>query len=621
MVAYLRRVYLGLTAIVAVCAALTGACAAVGDERTVIDNERGGFFMRPHAGRWMDLGADFGLQGYPYYDLSPRAVKGIHGRFQHFEQVPEINYSYFPYELLMEYEADEVAQGRSPLWVTATYEGKPRRVLFEWHVMGGWGKSQAVNIRDDRFINFFIKQYCRGVLMKPYYPNWHVGLDNSSFMYGLYGVLDDDGKYVSDGIVWDDPFSKNATEWMDAAQYAFNRIAEWAPDVRFVINEGSQADESRYEEVFRPISGILLEGILGHEPWAREHFSNMHFPRMAGPDRDKIQIYQFKTAGSKDLESRLRTGYCLYSICRGPNAFFGPLGEESTEVAPELYAEAKNAIGRPIAATQTVHESGKDMEFCLFSRECEGGMVYLNLTGEEKTIALPAGKWFSRSGVPVDSLSLPDYTGDYVLRQSGERAACPTINPRYGEIVTGPISVQLSTQPWTADTTIRYTIDGTDPAESSPIYAGSLTLSESCTVKARAFKAGLLPSFTAAAAYTITQDQPLVSFHLPRDSGSEFLDDYPLVELSHPSAQPISVAYRVAGGTATAGDDFTLGTGLLEFPPHERYRHFVLPITNDQIAESSETVVIELFDPVNAVLGVARSYTYSIMDNDAKRVK
>ncbi len=487
--------------------------------------------------------------------------------------------------------------------------------------MGGWGKSQAVNIRDDRFIKFFIKQYCRGVLMKPYYQNWYVGLDNSSFVYDLYGVLDDDGKYVSDGIVWDDPFPKNSTEWMDAAQYAFNRVAEWAPDIRFVMNEGSQADESRYADVFRPISGILLEGILGHEPWARAHFSNMHFLRMEGPDRDKIQIYQFKTTGSEDLESRLRTGYCLYSICRGPNAFFGPLGEESTEIGPELYAQAKNAIGRPIAAAETTQEPGKEGQYRLYSRECEGGLVYLNLTGEEKTIPLPPGTWFSRSGVLTDSLTLPDYTGDYVLRQPGERAAWPTINPRYRGIVTGPVTVELSTEPWTAGATIRYTLDGSDPTESSRVYAGSLSLSESCTVKAKAFKAGLLPSFTAAAAYTITQDRPTVSFHLRQDSGSEFLDDYPLVALSHPSSQPVSVSYRVAGGTATAGDDFTLGTGTLEFPPDERYRHFVLPITNDRIAESSETIVIELFDPVNAVIGTARSYTYSIMDNDAKSGK
>ena len=617
MVAYLARVYLGLTAMIAVCAAITGACAAVGDERTVLDNERGGFFMRPFEGRWLDLGADFGLQGYPYYDLSPRAVKGIHGRFQHFEQMPEINYSYFPYELLMEYEADEVGQGRPPLWVTATYEGKPRRVLFEWHVLGGWGKTQAVNIRDDRFIKFFIKQYCRGVLMKPYYPNWYVGLDNSSYVYDLYGVLDDNGKYVSNGIVWDDPFPKDAAEWMDAAAYAFGRIAEWAPDIRFATNEGSQADESRYAEVFRTVSGVMLEGILGHEPWARDHFSNMHFPRIVGPDRDKIQIYQFNVTRGGDLETRLRTGYCLYSICRGPNAFFGPQGEESVEIAPALYARAKNAIGRPIAPAQTIQEPGKDSQYRLYWRECDGGLVYLNLTGNDKKIPLPPGNWVNSSSVPVDSLSLPDYTGDYVLREPGERAAWPTINPRYGGLVTGPISVELGTEPWTTDTTIRYTLDGTEPTEFSPIYAGPLTLPESCTVKAKAFKAGLLPSFTASAAYTITQDQPSVSFHLTHDSGSEFLDDYPLVELSQPSSAPVTVTYRAAGGMAVAGDDFTLGEGTLEFLPGERYRHFWLPIIDDRQREADETVVIQLIRVDGAMLGAGVTYTYTIEDNDA----
>ena len=69
--------------------------------------------------------------------------------------------------------------------------------------------------------------------------------------------------------------------------------------------------------------------------------------------------------------------------------------------------------------------------------------------------------------------------------------------------------------------TIRYTLDGTDPTDSSPFYRHPITIEDNVTVKARAWKSNLNPSTVASAAYTY--DTPEAT--PPR--GDKF--DYPFV--------------------------------------------------------------------------------------------
>ena len=54
----------------------------------------------------------------------------------------------------------------------------------------------------------------------------------------------------------------------------------------------------------------------------------------------------------------------------------------------------------------------------------------------------------------------------------------------------------------TAGATIRYTIDGNDPIESSTLYTGAITVSDNVTIKARAWKNGMNPSVIVTATYT-----------------------------------------------------------------------------------------------------------------------
>jgi hypothetical protein len=77
----------------------------------------------------------------------------------------------------------------------------------------------------------------------------------------------------------------------------------------------------------------------------------------------------------------------------------------------------------------------------------------------------------------------------------------PVINPDSGtfsDTVTVTISIP------TSGASIRYTLDGSDPSESSALYESPIVLSDTTMVKAKAFLEGFLPSVTASAEFTKT---------------------------------------------------------------------------------------------------------------------
>ena len=112
--------------------------------------------------------------------------------------------------------------------------------------------------------------------------------------------------------------------------------------------------------------------------------------------------------------------------------------------------------------------------------------------------------WQIRWDAPV---SLTGWSVDYsggvtlqTLRQTVAQVATPTISP-YGTSTTGPVNVSISSA--TSGATLRYTVNGSDPTANSPIYSGTITLTASATVKAKAFKSGMTDSATASASYSI----------------------------------------------------------------------------------------------------------------------
>lgn len=99
-------------------------------------------------------------------------------------------------------------------------------------------------------------------------------------------------------------------------------------------------------------------------------------------------------------------------------------------------------------------------------------------------------------------ITLPTYT--IVVTEGGvSYAASPTFNPAGGSYYSfdTPFNVELSTE--TAGATIYYTIDGSDPDETSNVYTGAISITEDTTIKAIAYADGYLPSSVNTAVYDI----------------------------------------------------------------------------------------------------------------------
>lgn len=114
--------------------------------------------------------------------------------------------------------------------------------------------------------------------------------------------------------------------------------------------------------------------------------------------------------------------------------------------------------------------------------------------------------WVAGAGTNVDNsewiVHPQDYVSDIGMHTfnpgGGEQAATPTFNPPAGAY-TAPINVTISTT--TPGATIRYTVDGSNPTATSPIYSTPIPVSSNTTIKAVAFATGFEPSYVGTASY------------------------------------------------------------------------------------------------------------------------
>src|SRR5215510_9249799 len=86
--------------------------------------------------------------------------------------------------------------------------------------------------------------------------------------------------------------------------------------------------------------------------------------------------------------------------------------------------------------------------------------------------------------------------------ETSQTVATPIISPSGGSY-SGSVSVTMQTA--TSGASIYYTIDGSTPTQSSTLYSGPMTLANSATVKAKAFKSGSNPSAQTSASFTVAQ--------------------------------------------------------------------------------------------------------------------
>ena len=77
-----------------------------------------------------------------------------------------------------------------------------------------------------------------------------------------------------------------------------------------------------------------------------------------------------------------------------------------------------------------------------------------------------------------------------------------------------------------------------------------------------------------------------------------------------------SVAYATSDGSAQAGSDYTARSGTLTIPAGQTSASFSVPIADDAVPESGETVLLSLSNPSGGLLATPSSATLTILAND-----
>src|SRR5436309_4688249 len=107
----------------------------------------------------------------------------------------------------------------------------------------------------------------------------------------------------------------------------------------------------------------------------------------------------------------------------------------------------------------------------------------------------------------------------------------------------------------------------------------------------------------SSATYSVNENAASVTITVTRTGGT---------------ASGVKVNYATSDGTATAGSDYTAKSGTLTFRAGVAQKTFTIPITNDTLDESDETVNLTLSDPTGgATLGTPDTAVLTIIDNDS----
>jgi len=573
--------------------------------RTIIDKEVGSIYQNPSGFPWSAYGA---FDGSPQ-SLDPDAIRVLIAHFDKFYPAEDNVVRGFPYSALKLYEAQEVTAGRPPIFVTATYAGKSRPVLFSWSLalVNGvptapqldW--QYAVNVQDQRFIHFWINHYIQPMMATyqewlGFGPNLWFQLDQCAFEYSLFGVLDDNNNFVA-GVPWDPPFPQNQAEYETGIETFFSQVKALAPDILVMPNIGSMADPSQFPNLFANVPGAMFEDLYSWHTsptsyirnlWYTQNFS--YFPWLGSQGG----VVNLRALIPSSDPNALLTSFVVYSLVKGSNFFFAPGTNGTTNINPAQWAGMKAALGDPTSTLQVSQAMPAGNGYRLFWRNFESGIVYLNWAGTTQTVQLDNQHiYYDPNGKQITQIQIPDATGTYVTVAPNALPA-PRIAPRYAFTAIGPISVTMESD--TSGATIHYTLDGSTPDSSSPTYTGPVQLNSSAVVQARSFynTGSSLPS---VASYTISSSTlPDVEFTLDSDSGPQG-SYYPVLSLSAVPLVPVTVTYSVQNGTPAVGS-YTFLPGMT---------NGIFPITTS----SSETTTVTITGATGAAVGFPKTFQYN----------
>lgn len=275
--------------------------------------------------------------------------------------------------------------------------------------------------------------------------------------------------------------------------------------------------------------------------------------------------------------------------------------------------------------TYTITASGAGIMPTAASSEDEGHMAAASVSGDFTLTArlnnIAGGAATAQAGLMVRETSSYRARALWFGMVAGATASAPEYRARLSTVSSGEgLSVDYSLTPGTltfaaGEQTKNITLNITNDLLPEPL--------DFVTVMLRYPHRSLLGApntFT----YAILDDDaptallPSLGFTGAASSGLENTSPAQIaVTLSDPASAAVTVDYTTTAGTATGGDtDFTNISGTLTFAPGETFKTLSLPLIDDLLVESTETVQLTLSNAANAALSTSNTHTYSIIDND-----
>ena len=140
---------------------------------------------------------------------------------------------------------------------------------------------------------------------------------------------------------------------------------------------------------------------------------------------------------------------------------------------------------------------------------------------------------------------------------------------------------------------------------SNPVYSTSQTPSPS-----------LGTNSTITHTITDDDDSPAIGFSSASSSGAEATTPGTfIVNLSAVSGKDITASYALTGTATGGGTDYTLADGTVTITAGNTADTLSAVITDDNVVEDDETVIVTLSSPTNSTVGTA-AHTYTITNDD-----
>ena len=192
-------------------------------------------------------------------------------------------------------------------------------------------------------------------------------------------------------------------------------------------------------------------------------------------------------------------------------------GGDEYNYALDLFVDLGNHA--PMVARPTITPNGGEFETTVdvtLACETEDAAIYYTLTGETPTTesTLYNAPFTLAETTTVKAIAVKEGMNNSAVAEATftkvvPTAATPTITPNGGNFEE---SVEVSLACETADASIYYTLDGTEPTAESTLYAEAFTLTATTTVKAIAVKEGLANSAVAEATFTKVEPPVVVNY-------------------------------------------------------------------------------------------------------------